>query len=157
MKLMRRLLKLVAVAAAVLFAGVQFVRPERINRPVDPARTLEAHAQVPAEVALILARSCNDCHTQQTRLPWYARVAPASWLLANHVRDGRHNLNFSDWASYDAEEQDLLLQNICRITKRGAMTISSYLYIHRDAKLSQDDVTALCNWTNAERDKLDAK
>ncbi|MDQ3908202.1 MAG: heme-binding domain-containing protein [Acidobacteriota bacterium] len=154
---MRKVLKWAAIVVAALFVVAQFVPTGLGNSPVDQSRTIESRLSVPPRVGSILARSCNDCHTNQTRMPWYARVAPASWLLANHVRDGRRHLNFSDWASYDAEEQDLLLQNICRITKRGAMPIDSYLYIHRDAKLSQDDVTTLCNWTNAERDKLDAK
>ncbi|MDT7604423.1 MAG: hypothetical protein QOF61_2420, partial [Acidobacteriota bacterium] len=77
------------------------------------------------------------------------------WLLANHIKDGRDHLNFSDWAAYDAEEQGIYLQNICRITKRGAMPIPSYLYIHRDAKLSPADVQTLCNWTQSESDQLD--
>jgi hypothetical protein len=153
----RKILKWAAVVVAALFVVAQFVPTGLGNSPVDQSRTVEARLNVPPQVESILARSCNDCHTQQTRLPWYARVAPASWLLANHVRDGRKRLNFSDWAAYDAEEQDLLLQNICRITKRGAMPVHSYLYIHRDAKLSDQDVTALCTWANAERDKLDAR
>lgn len=155
--MLRRILKWSAVVVAALLVVAQFVPTGLGNSQVDQTRTVEARLNVPPQVESILARSCNDCHTQQTRLPWYAHIAPASWLLANHVRDGRRRLNFSDWASYDAEEQDLLLQNICRITKRGAMPINSYLYIHRDAQLSQADVTTLCTWTNAERDKLDVK
>lgn len=155
--MLRKLLKWSAIAVAILFVVAQFVPTGLSNPPVDSSRTIEARLKVPAPVESILSRSCNDCHTQQTRMPWYSRVAPASWLLANHVRDGRHSMNFSDWASYDSEEQDIFLQNICRITRRGSMPISSYLYIHRDAKLSQADMQTLCDWTNAERDRLDAK
>jgi hypothetical protein len=154
---LRKVLKWVVVVVALLFVGVQFVPTGMSNSPVDQTRTLEAHVHVTPEVEAILARSCNDCHTQQTRYPWYSKVAPFSWLLASHIKEGRDHLNFSDWASYDAEEQGINLQNICRITKRGAMPINSYLYIHRDAKLSDADVQTLCNWTNAEGDKLDAK
>lgn len=154
---MRKFLKWAAVVLAVLFVVAQFIPTGLGNSPVDQSRAIESRLSVPPQVESILARSCNDCHTNQTRMPWYAHVAPASWLLANHVRDGRKRMNFSDWASYDAEEQDLLLQNICRITRRGAMPVGSYLWIHHSAKLSQDDVTTLCNWSNAERDKLDAK
>jgi hypothetical protein len=155
--LVRKILKWAVIAIALLFVGAQFVPTGMSNPPVDQSRIMESRLRVTPEVGAILARSCNDCHTQQTRYPWYSKVAPFSWLLASHIKEGRDHLNFSDWAGYDAEEQDLFLQNICRITRHGSMPISSYLYIHRDAKLSQADVQTLCDWTNAERDKLNAK
>ncbi|MDT7542678.1 MAG: hypothetical protein QOE33_2582 [Acidobacteriota bacterium] len=155
--MLRKILKWSVIAIALLFVVAQFLPTGLGNSPVDQSRTIEARLKVPAPVESILSRSCNDCHTQQTRMPWYSHVAPVSWLLANHVRDGRKQLNFSDWASYDSEEQDILLQNICRLTKRGSMPINSYLYIHRDAKLSQADVQTLCDWSQVERDKLNAQ
>ena len=154
MRIFRRVLKVVAVVVALLFVGVQFVRPEKINRPVEPTRTLEARAQVPAEVASILSRACNDCHTQQTRWPWYSQIAPASWFLADHVRHGRRHLNFSDWARYNRRDADSLLGQICREVKGGTMPMSSYTLIHRDAKLSAQDVRTLCDWSQAERQRL---
>jgi hypothetical protein len=153
----RRILKWVVIAVALAFVGIQFVRPRMTNAAIDESRTVNARLRVTPEVNAILARSCNDCHTQRTRFPWYSRVAPFSWLLDDHIREGREHLDFSNWAAYDAEEQDLLLQNVCRITRRGAMPVPSYLYIHRDAKLSEADVKTLCDWTNAERDRLEAK
>jgi hypothetical protein len=153
----RKILKWAAIVVALAFVCIQFVPTQMTNAAVDESRTVNARLRVTPEVNAILARSCNDCHTQRTRFPWYSRVAPFSWLLAGHIREGRDHLNFSDWAAYDAEEQDLYLQNICRITRRGAMPIPSYLYIHRDAKLSEADVKTLCDWTNAERDRLETK
>jgi hypothetical protein len=153
----RKILKWSAIVAALVFVVIQFLPTQMTNAAVDESRTVNARLRVTPEVNAILARSCNDCHTQQTRFPWYSRVAPFSWMLADHIREGRDHLNLSDWAAYDAEEQDLHLQNICRITKRGAMPIPSYLYIHRDAKLSDADVKTLCDWTNAERDRLETK
>jgi hypothetical protein len=153
----RKILKWAAILVALVFVGIQFVPTQMTNAAVDESRTINARLRVTSEVNAILARSCNDCHTHQTRFPWYSRVAPVSWLLSDHIIEGRDHLNFSDWAAYDAEEQDLFLQNICRITRRGAMPISSYLYIHRDAKLSEADVKTLCDWTQSERDRLEAK
>jgi hypothetical protein len=152
---LRKILKWAVIVVALVFVGVQFVPNEMGNPSVDRSRTVEARLHVTPEVGAILARSCNDCHSQQTRFPWYSKVAPVSWTLASDIREGRKHLNFSDWAAYDAEEQDLLLQNICRITKRGAMPLDNYLYIHRDAKLSERDVQTLCDWTKSERDRLD--
>lgn len=152
-----KILKWTAIIVAVVFICIQFKRPQMANAAVDPSRSMESHLRLTPEVKTILARSCNDCHTQQTRFPWYSHVAPFSWMLADHIREGRDHLNFSDWAAYDAEEQDLYLQNICRITRHGSMPLPSYLYIHRDAKLSETDVKTLCDWTQAERDRLYAK
>jgi hypothetical protein len=153
----RKILKWIAIAVALVFVGIQFVRPQMTNAAVDESRTVGARLRVTPEVNAILARSCNDCHTQQTRFPWYSRVAPISWMLDDHIREGREHLDFSNWAAYDAEEQDLLLQNVCRLSRRGAMPLPSYLYIHRDAKLSEADAKTLCDWTNAERARLEAK
>lgn len=153
--MVRKIIKWAAVLAAVVFIGAQFVRPEKANSPVDESRTLRARARLTPEAEAILARSCNDCHTNETRWPWYAQVAPASWFLADHVRAGRRELNFSDWASYDEEEADILLQNICREVRAGAMPLPSYLIIHRDAKLSPTDVQTLCDWSKAERARLE--
>jgi hypothetical protein len=153
----RKILKWGAIVVALVFVGIQFVPTRMTNAAVDESRTVNARLRVTPEVNAILARSCNDCHTQQTRFPWYSRVAPFSWLLDNHIREGRDHLDFSNWAAYDAEEQDLLLQNVCRLSRRGAMPVPSYLYIHRDARLSEADVKTLCDWTQAERDRLEAK
>ena len=155
--MVRKILKWVAAVVALVFVGIQFAPSGLTNAAVDESRTINTRLRVTPQVSAVLARSCNDCHTQQTRLPWYSRVAPASWLLADHVREGREHLNFSDWAAYDAEEQDLLLQNICRTARRGVMPLPSYLYVHRDARLSQGDVKTLCEWADAERDRLQAK
>ena len=133
--LVRKILKWTAIALAVIFAALQFIRPARTNPPVDESRTIQAHARVPPEVASILNRSCNDCHSNETRWPWYSNVAPASWFVINHVNVGRREMNFSDWAQYDREDQQNFLKKICREVKDGAMPLPSYLRLHGEAKL----------------------
>ena len=155
--MLRKILKWAVIVVTVAFVCAQFYRPAMTNATVDPSRTVEARLHVTPEVKAILARSCNDCHSNQTRFPWYSYVAPVSWTLASHIREGRDHLNFSDWASYDEEDQDRLLHNICSITRRGVMPLHNYLFIHRDAKLTDSDVKTLCDWTNAERDRLNGK
>ncbi|HEX8853845.1 MAG TPA: heme-binding domain-containing protein [Pyrinomonadaceae bacterium] len=146
--------KLLLVALAVLFAAAQFIRPERTNPPVAPGRSIESHVRMTPEVASLLERSCDDCHSNRTDWPWYSRVAPASWFVVDHVNHGRTHLNFSDWARYDDEEAAEVLEQICIEAKKGAMPLDSYTLIHRDAKLSHTDITTLCNWTNGERQRL---
>ena len=135
------------VAALFLVALlIQAIRPSRDNPPVVAANTLEAHLAVPPEVQAILGRACMDCHSNQTRWPWYSELAPVSWFLVHHVNEGRRELNFSNWAQYPATRASRKLQGACREVTRGDMPLGSYLLIHRDAKLSADDVETLCRW-----------
>jgi len=143
----RVLIALVGVALVV-----QFVRPNRTNPPVNPSHSLLLKA--PADVRGILDRSCRDCHSNETRWPLYTEIAPMSWLVAGHVRDGRDRFNYSEWTRYDGDEQDKLLGGICTLPKRGRMPLPSYLLIHRSAKLSAADVSVLCAWSDKTRDAV---
>jgi hypothetical protein len=136
----------------VAFIGAQFVRPDRTNPPTPPGASLMAKAT--PQVAAIIDRSCRDCHTNDTRWPWYTSVTPSNWLVANHVHDGRDHMNFSNWSAYDEDEQDKFLGGICTMPKRGRMPLPSYLVLHREAKLSDADVAALCAWSEKMRDML---
>ncbi|MGI9108288.1 MAG: heme-binding domain-containing protein [Pyrinomonadaceae bacterium] len=151
---MRKFFKLTALAAAMLLASVQFVRPVKTNPPIDPTRTMNAHVLVTPEVEAIFARSCQDCHSHQTEWPWYSQIAPASWFVADHVNHGRKEMNFSAWSNYDREHADFLLSNICRTVKHGMMPLSSYTMLHNSAKLSPRDVQTLCAWSQVERARL---
>lgn len=152
--LVRKILKWTAIALAAVFAALQFIRPARTNPPVDESRVIQAHMRVTPEVTAILDRSCNDCHSNQTRWPWYSNVAPVSWFVVNHVNVGRREMNFSDWAQYDSEHQKGLLKDICQEVKSGAMPMSSYLRLHSEAKLTTEDVKVLCDWANNESQRL---
>ena len=151
---MRRFLKVLALSVAILFASVQFVRPNRTNPPVDQAQAIESHLSVTPEVAAIFERACKDCHSNQTDWPWYSHITPVSWFLADHVEHGRKELNFSVWSSYDRDQADTLLNDICREAKQGTMPLSSYTLLHRSAKLSPRDVQTLCAWSKVERERL---
>jgi heme-binding protein len=99
-------------------------------------------------------RACFDCHSNLTTWPWYSNVAPMSWMLASHVTSGRDDFNYSEWKSYDEDDQDKLLGAMCNLTRRGRMPLPSYLVLHRDAKLSPAEVNAICNWSDKMRDTL---
>lgn len=151
---MRKVLKAVAALLLLTFAGVQLVRPERVNPPAAAGRSLEEHASVPPEVAGVLKRSCMDCHSNRTDWPWYSNVAPASWFVVDHVNDGRRHLNFSRWGEYDRRRADNLLHEICETAQSGYMPLASYTLVHRGARLSPGDVETLCGWAGEERRRL---
>jgi hypothetical protein len=146
-----RRFRFVLLGVAGLAVAIQLVRPARTNPATDPSATLHAQLAVPPDVASILERSCRDCHSNDTRWPWYTNVAPVSWWVIDHVDHGRSHFNFSQWAKYDAEEQRTLLTRSCELSQSGAMPLPSYLRMH-DAAMSASDVAALCAFTgNATR------
>jgi hypothetical protein len=134
--------KSIFIALAVIFVLIQFVRPDRTNPPLDPARKLQA----PPQVAAILDRSCRDCHSNETDWPWYTNIAPISWWLADHVKEGRHELNLSEWNGYTARRKGRKLKEICEQIKDGEMPLPSYVRLHAKAKLSDADRETLCTW-----------
>jgi hypothetical protein len=151
---MVRALKIIIIVLVVLFLGIQVVRPARTNPPVNESQTIFARTQMTPQVAEILTRSCNDCHSNKTVWPWYTNVAPISWWLSNHVNSGRHILNYSEWGRLERDRQDRKLRQICDEVEDGAMPLSSYLPMHPKARLSEEDKKILCDWTAAERERL---
>jgi hypothetical protein len=153
---MRKILKTVTALLFLLFAGVQLVRPERVNPTAAAGQSLEEHARVPPEVAGVLKRSCMDCHSNRTDWPWYSNVAPASWFVVDHVNHGRRHLNFSKWGEYDRRRAENLLDEICQTAKSGFMPLDSYTLVHRSARLAPADVKTLCGWASEEQRRLAA-
>ena len=135
----------------VLIAGalaIQLARPSRTNQLTDPTRTMLAIAHVTPEANDVLERACRDCHSNDTRWPGYSNVAPISWFVIDHVNHGRRHFNYSDWAEYDHDQVPRLLKNTCAMTRKGEMPIASYLWLHPDARMTDRDIVALCDWTD---------
>jgi hypothetical protein len=132
-----------ATVLAALFLLIQLVPVTRTNPPI------EADLVAPAQVKNILRRTCYDCHSHETRWPWYSRVAPVSWWLAAHVNAGRADLNFSQWPLFDLETRELFLRDIEKQLLDGTMPLRSYVLGHREARLSDRDREILLEWVRA--------
>jgi hypothetical protein len=138
----------ILLAVGVLVVGIQLVPVPRKNPPVTAAIT------APGEVRAILEGSCYDCHSNVTQWPWYSRVAPASWLVYKDVKEGRDELNFSEWGEYTARRRDRKLEELEEKVSEGEMPLKIYLALHREARLSDADRDALIEWSRAERTAL---
>lgn len=154
MKTAWKIIKWLVIVLICLFILIQLKRPARTNPPVDPSQTIEAHTQMSPQVSAIVDRACRDCHSNKTEWPWYTNVAPVSWWITDHVNTGRKHLNISEWGKLDSDRQDKKLREICDEIEDGAMPLSSYLPLHPNAKLSEQDKKTLCDWTSAERERL---
>ena len=140
---MKRVLKWTAIVLAVAFVAIQFVPVDRDNPPLGTTLVAPPHIQA------ILKRSCFDCHSNETHWPWYAYVAPASWLVAEDVKDGRKHLNFSIWGDMSKAKRESKMTEIADETESGAMPLEKYVLLHSEAKLSTEDVAALKVWAEA--------
>ncbi len=156
MKRRWRVLRWVAIIIICGLVIIQFLGAAKTNPPSDPSQSIESRLHVTPPVAAILDRSCNDCHSNKTRWPWYSNVAPVSWFVIDHVNEGRQNIDFSEWGRYTQRDVDGLLKQICREVRAGVMPLSSYTPLHPGSKLSAEDVKTLCDWTAAERAKIGA-
>ena len=140
---MRTHVKQAAAVFVILFAAAQLIRPDRANPATDATRTIHAHVGTTRELAAVLDRSCGDCHSNNTKWPWYTQLAPLSWLMAGAVTEGRKAVNFSEWASYPADVQRVLLLASCEDATSGTMP-GPYTLVRPDTKLSPSDIETIC-------------
>jgi Haem-binding domain len=138
---------LLAVASLATFP----VRSDKTDLP------LLSGAQIDPAVLAIMQRSCQDCHSEATRYPWYAYVAPCSWLIKSDVTQGRTHLNLSRWNEYAIVRKERSLSEIANQVKDHEMPLWQYTMLHPSARLSESDVMALFRWTQAERSRLIAE
>jgi hypothetical protein len=127
--------------AGLLALGVaQLIPVERTNPPV--------REEVPAGEAVraVLRRSCYDCHSNESRWPWYAHVAPVSWLVVHDVNEAREHMNFSTWDAYDAKERRKHLEEIWEEVEEGEMPLWFYVPLHPEARLGDEEKSLLRSW-----------
>ncbi len=128
---------------AVLFILIQIIPVERTNPPV------ETDLGAPSEVKAVLRKSCYDCHSNETRWPWYAYIAPTSFLIAHHVEDAREHLNFSTWNRYSEGRQRYLVEEMIEEADKEKMPLPAYILIHRSARVAPEDLDLLRTWASA--------
>ena len=124
------------------------------SAPPAPPASLLTGAQLEPGILNILQRSCADCHSPNTRYPWYSYVAPVSWLIRNDVTGGREHLDLSRWQEYPLVRRERALSEIANQVKDRDMPLGIYAWMHPAARLSDADVDAVFRWTQQERARL---
>jgi hypothetical protein len=141
--------------AVTLFAGASLLTlPVRSDEASLPLLT---GARIDPAVLEIMQRSCQDCHSEATHYPWYAYVAPVSFLIKSDVTRGRRHLNLSRWSEYPLVRKERNLSEIANQVKDHDMPLWQYTLLHPSARLSESDVNAIFRWTQAERSRLIAE
>src|SRR6476661_1255044 len=142
------MVKRILLIVVVLLVLIQFIRPERNIHPGRQAAAIGEHYPVPAGVQSILAKACNDCHSNNTRYPWYANLQPVGWWLQHHVNEGKGKLNFDEFAGYTRRRQSRKMEESAELIEKGAMPLDSYTWIHKDAVLSGEERATLVAWAH---------
>lgn len=136
-------LKTISVYLLGSFLLIQLIPINYDEQPkVDKALEIKA----PPEIMAIFKRSCYDCHSNQTLLPWYSHIAPFSWTISRHVDLGRKWLNFSTWENYTQIQKDEKMAGIYR-SVYVAMPLRSYVSAHPEADLTQEERKMIREWT----------
>jgi uncharacterized membrane protein len=138
-----KIVRWAALAVAIVLALIQVIPADRTNPPV------RIDVDAPDHVKEILRRACYDCHSHETHWPWYSRVAPVSWWIADHVEHGRGDLNFSEWPALDFYAQELACKDIEEQITKGEMPLRNYTILHPEARLTDDERETILEWARS--------
>jgi hypothetical protein len=146
-------LKRVLPPLLVVGLAMQFFGSARTNPASDPSGDVRRTVSVPPDADAMLTRACRNCHSNDTKWPWYAYVAPVSWFVVGHVNQGREHMNLSQWPDLPEDAADLL-GTLCEEVREGRMPLPSYTWVHGEARLSDAERTRLCDWANQAAEQL---
>ena len=147
---MRTCFKWILLALVAAWGLLQLANPSRVN---PPAKNNFPIANAPPEIAARLRAACYDCHSDETRWPWYSHIAPVSWLIASDVQRGRRHVNFSDWPT-NSVTAARKLEDMSEEIDYGDMPLKKYTLIHADARLTAVQRKELENWLDAQAAEL---
>jgi hypothetical protein len=141
-------------ALVLIVVAIQFIRPVRNKSELASATEISKVLVVPDSVRTILQNACYDCHSNNTRYPWYSYVQPVAWLLANDITHGKNQLNFSEFGSYSQRRQLSKLEGIADNISDNSMPLKSYKIMHKDARLPENERALLIKWAQLSGEKL---
>lgn len=144
----KMVVKITVLILFAVFVGIQFIPSERNESNTILETDFTKTFEVPNDVQNVLKTSCYDCHSNNTKYPWYNKIQPAAWFMEEHIADGKKELNFSEFGDYSKRRQKSKLKSIVSQVKSEEMPLPSYTYIHWDAKLSDTQKKLLEDWIN---------
>lgn len=150
-------MKKILLILLILFLAIQFVRPSRNLSSSSQPNALHNKYDVEPAVKTILAKACWDCHSNNTRYPWYSHIQPVAWWLADHVKDGKRHFNYDEFLTYDVSDQDHSMEEVVETVKGKSMPIRSYTWGHSDARLTDEERSRLTTWAQSVREQITAK
>ncbi|UNY97689.1 heme-binding domain-containing protein [Zhouia spongiae] len=151
-----KIIKKILIGLLLVLVIMQFFPPDKNQSGEIPVTDLIVATTPSQEIAEILKTSCYDCHSGNTKYPWYANVAPVSYWISDHVKHGKGHLDFSIWETYNNKKKAHKMEEIAEEVKEHKMPLESYLWIHKEAKLSQVQIDKVVNWAKSEQATYEA-
>lgn len=148
------MLKKILFGVIILFALIQLIPNELPEVTLENKNDLLSNNEFPAEIENQIRASCYDCHSNETIYPWYSYVAPVSFLVKRDTKEGRKELNFSDWESLERNKKAKHLTDIIEEIEEGEMPFPPYLITHSEAKLNDKVKEDLIEWADSYAESL---
>lgn len=149
------MIKKIFIGLLVVLVIIQFIQPTKNKSTTSQPNDIGVTMNVPDDVSIVLRKACYDCHSNNTNYPWYASIQPFSWWLNHHIDEGKDELNFSEFGAYKMKRKIKKFNEIAGEVTDGEMPLESYTWIHKDAKLTKEEASALINWANLMATKLE--
>ncbi len=150
-------MKRILLILIIILIAIQFIKPSKNIHPGPQPSDISTLYAVPANVDTILIKACKDCHSNNTRYPWYNNVQPVAWFLDNHVRGGKWAFNLNEFATFTIARQYDKIKEIKNQIDKGDMPLWSYTLIHKDAVLSDSEKNIVEAWSENIRKQMEAK
>lgn len=150
-------LKNILLILLVIFIVIQFIRPDKNFGEAFGPNDITQSVSVPEEVKNILVTSCFDCHSNKTNHMWYENIQPIGWWIGNHIKDGKDELNFSEFNTYKDKRKAHKFEEIGEMVSDKEMPLESYTLIHSDTKLSDEQIALLINWATQGQQRFEMK
>jgi hypothetical protein len=147
-------IKKILLGSLMVFIAIQFIQPARNKNGQVIATDISKIYSLPQSVQATLKTACYDCHSNNTNYPWYSNIQPVGWMMARHIKEGKDELNLSEFGSYSERRQLSKLRSIENSIKDGSMPISSYTIIHKNARLTKEEKAQIIDWAKIIRDSL---
>ncbi len=143
------MLKKILILLFIVFIIIQFFRPEKNVSSETPVSDFLVVTKADNTIASIIKTSCYDCHSNNTSYPWYAEVAPLSWWIAEHIDHAKEELNFSEWGTFSEKRKSKKLKEMVEELEEREMPLKTYLPMHPEAKLSDEQIVLLTTWVKS--------
>ncbi len=149
-----RIFKIVLLILLIVFVGIQFIPTEHNQSDNIPKTDFMIVNKLPKNIAIMLQTSCYDCHSNNTVYPWYSGIQPGSWFMADHINEGKKELNFNEFGTYSNRRQSSKFSEMIKEIKSDDMPLTSYTIIHRNAILTNENKALLIHWITKTKDSL---
>jgi hypothetical protein len=151
---LKRAHKIIVSLVIGLIAGLQFIPIKRNVASGESQASISSQLPMSDSIHQVLQNACFNCHSNNTRYPWYANVQPVGLWLERHIQNGKRGLNFDEFARYPPRRQYRKYFEIKEQLAKNEMPLASYTLIHRSARITPEQLASIDHWCDAMRDSM---